>query len=178
MHASSSRKVYLSHQLTLMHQFYCMFVVVVVIIHGAESFPSAQPNPKPMHASRRVYLSRQLKLMHPSTRKMAISTSLKSHRSLRSNDDDVCIRILCLHGKGGDGEQFVKSSLMPLRSLVERRNSLAGIENNNLSFQWEALTAPYEIDNTGGYSWWTMSPGVRSYNAKEVRGCFRLHMNA
>jgi len=52
---------------------------------------------------------------------------------------------------------------------------------NNVSFQWEALTAPYEIvppgdngkrqgDDTRGFSWWTMPPGVRSYNAKEYEG--------
>lgn len=42
----------------------------------------------------------------------------------------------------------------------------------NLSFEWESLTAPYAIgdDKGGGYSWWTMPPGVRSYNAKEYGG--------
>jgi len=116
-------------------------------------------------------MSHQVKLLHQSTGKMAISTSLNLHQSPSSDDDDFCIRILCLHGKGGNGEQFVNSSLMPLRSLVEKRladQTDEGIENN-LSIQWESLTAPYDMGGEG-YSWWTMPPGVRSYNAKEYGG--------
>jgi len=45
----------------------------------------------------------------------------------------------------------------------------------NVSFRWDELTAPYEISppgdgNDGGYSWWTLPPGVRSYNADEYEG--------
>ena len=124
------------------------------------------------------------------TRHMAKSTNLNSHdgnqylppTSNDSSNNDVCIRILCLHGKGGNGHQFINSSLLPLRSLVENRLSSLNDNNeeegySNISFQWDSLTAPYEIspptDNEekddGGYSWWTMPPGVRSYNANEVR---------
>ena len=38
-----------------------------------------------------------------------------------SSRKGTCIRILCLHGKGGDGKQFLDKSLMPLRSSVEKR---------------------------------------------------------
>jgi len=50
-------------------------------------------------------------------------------------------------------------------------------KDNNISFHWTAITAPYQIspptnkeDDDGGYAWWTMPPGVRSYNAKEYIG--------
>lgn len=94
-----------------------------------------------------------------------------------SKDNEVCVRILCLHGKGGNGPKFVNFSLKPLRSLVEQRTAaLTNTRNTNinhrLSFHWEELTAPYEIlsgEDAGGYMWWTMPEGVRSYNAKEVR---------
>ena len=94
-----------------------------------------------------------------------------------SKYDEVCVRILCLHGKGGNGPKFINLSLKPLRSLVEQRAvALTNTPNKNynhrLSFHWEELTAPYEIlsgEDAGGYMWWTMPEGVRSYNAKEVR---------
>ena len=89
-----------------------------------------------------------------------------------SNYDEVCIRILCLHGKGGNGDQFVNSSLLPLRSMVEKRledQCIDGIEHT-FSFQWEALTAPYEMSSDGN-EWWKLPQGVRSFNAKEVRDC-------
>lgn len=93
------------------------------------------------------------------------------------DDNEVFIRILCLHGKGGNGPKFVNFSLKPLRSLVEQRaaaliNTPNTNDNHRLSFHWEELTAPYEIlsgEDAGGYMWWTMPEGVRSYNAKEVR---------
>ena len=88
-------------------------------------------------------------------------------------NDNIDIRILCLHGKGGNGQQFVDSSLLPLRALLEKKRSMVDNQCNDndggFSFHWESLTAPYELDDGGGYSWWTMPPGVRSYNAQEVR---------
>jgi hypothetical protein len=100
-------------------------------------------------------------------------------------DDEVCVRILCLHGKGGNGPKFVNTTLKPLRSLVEPR--AAAITNNpakkncsqRVSFQWGELTAPYEIlsgEDAGGYMWWTMPNGVRSYNAQEVRQLWTLQL--
>ncbi|KAL9189230.1 hypothetical protein ACHAXT_011720 [Thalassiosira profunda] len=64
---------------------------------------------------------------------------------------------------------------MPLRALLDQRVSgLCEDEvQSKVSFQWEALTAPFELqpgDETAGYSWWTMPPGVRSYNAEEYIG--------
>lgn len=92
-----------------------------------------------------------------------------------SSRKDICIRILCLHGKGGDGKQFLNKSLMPLRSLVEKRLAYdAGKDDveHRITIEWESLTAPYALDpddDSQGYSWWTMPPGMRSYNAEEVR---------
>ncbi len=106
-------------------------------------------------------------LHHCSNNQM--STSHYSQNSSTCAADGVSIRILCLHGKGGNGEQFVNSSLLPLRSLVDKRIKDVGC---TISFQWEELTAPHEISSSsgGGWSWWTMPPGVRSYNAQQVSG--------
>ena len=97
--------------------------------------------------------------------------TVQMHRSCLSStaaaattttDDSGDFRILCLHGKGGNGEEFLKR-LIPLRALLN--DSLA---DSNVSIKWEALTAPYQISETDdAYAWWTMSPGVRSFNAEE-----------
>ena len=116
------------------------------------------------------HYQRRYSQLTSSSRMMATSTSLNSNNS---NNGDIDVRILCLHGKGGNGEQFINKSLQPLRSMIDKRCK----DNNNISFQWEAITAPYQISpptnkeaDDGGYAWWTMPPGVRSYNAKEYIG--------
>jgi len=83
------------------------------------------------------------------------------------------VRILCLHGKGGNGRQFIVRSLEPLRSRLNNRLLQMNIEH--ISFEWDAITAPFEIPSTKsiddekkGFSWWSMPAGVRSFNAKEV----------
>ena len=118
----------------------------------------------------------------PSTTRHVLMTlspsALASQNSpVSSKDNEVCVRILCLHGKGGNGPKFVNSSLKALRSLVEQSavaltNSPNASDNHRLSLHWKELTAPYEIlsgEDAGGYMWWTMPEGVRSYNALEVR---------
>ena len=99
--------------------------------------------------------------------------TVQMHRICRSStaipatttDDSRDFRILCLHGKGGNGEEFLKR-LLPLRTLLN--DSLVG---SNVSIRWEAMTAPYQISETDdAYAWWTMSPGVRSFNADEYIG--------
>ena len=64
-------------------------------------------------------------------------------------------KILVLHGKGGSGAS------MKLR--------FQGIENALPEFDFDYATAPYELDG-GGYQWWTLPPGVRSYQATEYGG--------
>ena len=99
-----------------------------------------------------------------------------------SSRKDICIRILCLHGKGGDGKQFLNKSLMPLRSLVEKRltyDSSKDDVEHTITIEWETITAPYALDpddDSQGYSWWTMPQGMRSYNAEEVRKIM-IHSN-
>ena len=116
------------------------------------------------------YGSRRIRLANPSTRGMERPDSGASPEK-----SEVCVQILCLHGKGGEGRKFINHSLMPLRSLLDKRlanPSDGGEVEFNISVHWECLTAPYELnpdDDSEGYSWWTMPSGVRSYNAQEVR---------
>ena len=59
---------------------------------------------------------RQLnQIMHQSASSTAVFGSSSS------SDSCISIRILCLHGKGGNGKQFINKSLIPLRRLVEKR---------------------------------------------------------
>jgi hypothetical protein len=94
----------------------------------------------------------------------------------------TCIRILCLHGKGGDGKQVLSKSLMPLRSVVEKRLAYDATNDyveDKITVEWETITAPYALDpddDSRGYSWWKMPPGMRSYNAEEVREM--IHSNS
>ena len=64
-------------------------------------------------------------------------------------------KILVLHGKGGSGAS------MKLR--------FQGIENALPEFDFTYATAPHELDG-GGYQWWTLPPGVRSFQATEYGG--------
>ena len=113
------------------------------------------------------YHRHNLRYLQLTSRMVISTTSLNSN-----NNNDIDIRILCLNGKGGNGEQFINKSLQPLRSMIDKR-----CKDNNISFHWEAITAPYQIssptneeEDDGGYAWWTMPPGVRSYSANEYIG--------
>lgn len=126
----------------------------------------------PSNGSRRI-----IRLANPSsTRRMAIISEIRpDSEEVSPEKSEVCVQILCLHGKGGGGMKFINHSLMPLRSLLDKRlanPSDGGEVEFNISVHWECLTAPYELnpdDDSEGYSWWTMPSGVRSYNAQEVR---------
>lgn len=150
-------------------------LIIVALARGATSFSST--NIRPPRRMRANSKFSQLLLMRTTTAISASRSSSNSHLpppTATKSNNDVCIRILCLHGKGGNGKQFVDTSLLPLRSLLETRVANLELECN-VSFQWDELTAPYEISppgdgNDGGYSWWTMPPGVRSYNAEEYGG--------
>ena len=77
------------------------------------------------------------------------------------------LRILCLHGKGGNGEDFAVSSLAPLRETV------TGLDAN---VEWHHLTGPFRTndEDASANAWWTLRPGERSFNAKEVRDAYFL----
>ena len=63
--------------------------------------------------------------------------------------------ILVLHGKGGSGAS------MKLR--------FQEIESALPEFDFAYATAPHELDG-GGYQWWTLPPGVRSFQATAYGG--------
>lgn len=86
-----------------------------------------------------------------------------------STSKDTLFRILCLHGKGGNGEEFLER-LHPLRRAVDER--LMDNKHSNITIKWDALTAPYQIgdNDDDAYAWWTMKPGERSYNAQQYIG--------
>ncbi|CAB9504400.1 ovarian cancer-associated gene 2 protein [Seminavis robusta] len=75
--------------------------------------------------------------------------------------DDNCqvLRVLALHGSGGSADEFT--------SRLENYR-LALKEDYHTELQVVAMDAPFPKE--GGYSWWTMPPGERSFNAMEYLG--------
>ena len=73
------------------------------------------------------------------------------------------LKVLALHGSGGTAEEFPKRLEALSRALSFHTN-----EKENLQLEITAVQAPFVKEN--GFSWWTMPPGVRSFNAKEYNG--------
>lgn len=70
------------------------------------------------------------------------------------------IRILALHGKGGDGEDFV-SRLGSYQDLLKEKYAT--------TLDIVAIDAPFPIDG-GGFAWWSMPSFARSFNATKYEG--------
>ena len=64
-------------------------------------------------------------------------------------------RVLVLHGKGGSGPSFEQYFEPIARAMPE--------------CEFRFLTAPYPAAG-GGAAWWTLPPGVRSFDAKSYEG--------
>lgn len=95
-------------------------------------------------------------------------TSSASHRSDTSvKDTDQIINILCLHGKGNNGETF-QNILSPLEEKLHSQGTAM-----NLKFHFDYLDAPFVMTNDPSENkkeWWRLPPGVRSFHAKEYQG--------
>lgn len=68
------------------------------------------------------------------------------------------IKILCLHGKGANGNMFLKK----LQPLIKASTNIG-------NFDWSFIDAPHSLQ-TGGFQWWTLPDGVRSFDAMEYPG--------
>jgi predicted esterase len=68
------------------------------------------------------------------------------------------VRVLALHGSEGNGPEFAQR----LEPLVE------SLSKHHVDLQLTAVTAPFA--KGGGFAWWIMPPGVRSFAAKEFEG--------
>lgn len=88
--------------------------------------------------------------------------SSTKRNSVKSNDDTFSV--LCLHGKGNSGDTFKKI----LYTLEVRLKS----KMNHCKVEFDYLDAPFQMqeDNIEKLQWWTMPPGVRSFNALEYEG--------
>lgn len=71
---------------------------------------------------------------------------------------DRTIRVLAIHGSGGNQSEFV-NKLAPIETSLQLHNT---------NVEWIAMDGP--IPNGDGYSWWTYGPGERSSTAKEYVG--------
>lgn len=69
------------------------------------------------------------------------------------------IRVLALHGSEGNAEEF-PSRLDALKTVLE--------QECNVRMEITPVEGPFE--KGGGYSWWKMKPGERSFTAKVYGG--------
>jgi len=69
------------------------------------------------------------------------------------------LKVLALHGSGGNGPNFV-DTLQPLNDWL--------FFEHGIQVQPISPTAPFTKEN--GFAWWTMSPGTRSFHAEEYMG--------
>jgi predicted esterase len=82
-----------------------------------------------------------------------------------STENETIINVLCLHGKGNNGKSFQKI-LAPFEEQLRKKTSPP------LNFQFDYLDAPFPMEDNkhDKLQWWTLPPGVRSFNAKEYKG--------
>lgn len=69
------------------------------------------------------------------------------------------VRVLALHGSEGTAEEF-PSRLEALKSMLAT--------DRNVQLEITSVEGPFP--KGGGYSWWTMKPGERSFTANEYGG--------
>ncbi len=84
--------------------------------------------------------------------------------------------VLCLHGKGNNAQTF-QQTLKPLEDALSLKLEQ---HSKTKKIDFDYISAPFPIiadnqqqqqdDELIGYQWWTMPPGVRSFNAKEYQG--------
>ena len=99
-----------------------------------------------------------LKTHRPRKSWLARKMSSAAQETVESFPTKTKVRVLALHGSEGTGLEF-SVRLYPLREEL-----FAG----NVDMQIHAISAPFRRGH--GYVWWTMEPGVRSFNAEEYIG--------
>ena len=69
--------------------------------------------------------------------------------------------MVALHGKGGDGASFERY-MAPL------------VQATSHEWDWEFVEGPHAVDvdggGGGGRCWWTLPPGVRTFEADTLQG--------
>ena len=102
------------------------------------------------------------------SKRASMRSVTKASSDTSVNDGDRTVRILALHGKGGSGPQF-RSYLAPLRDALMYRLSSSNPNFSDVVF--DCPTAPHRLDGRrNGYAWWTLPPGVRSFDARDYEG--------
>mmetsp|Transcript_9751 Transcript_9751/g.13753 ORF Transcript_9751/g.13753 Transcript_9751/m.13753 type:complete len:262 (+) Transcript_9751:97-882(+) len=107
-----------------------------------------------------VFSSCTRSLAYCSVRVFTTATSPFSSQAMMSSSPSdgesgmQSLKVLALHGSGGNGPNFV-DILQPLSDWL--------FFENGIQVQITAPTAPFTKEN--GFAWWTMSPGTRSFDA-------------
>lgn len=91
---------------------------------------------------------------------MTTTTITTPNEDATTQSSSSAFRVLALHGSGETTDSFLKQ-LQPWREALHWED-----ENCIIT----AIPAPFPKEDTNGYCWWTMPPGVRSYNADTYDG--------
>lgn len=139
--------------------------IIIMFITAIESFPvqffsksrsrSLFQNNKINFFPNSVSRNRYGCKAHLSQRSIASFTSTDEGK----DDNLKKIRILALHGKGGSGPEF-QAKLTPLMKSLQKK-----YQDCNTLLDIDFITAPFD-----GGQWWTLPPGVRSFNADKYQG--------
>ena len=132
--------------------------------------------------------SHRLLFRRRNTEAFMSNSKIDGHISPTVCEREVKIRILCLHGKGNSGKSF-QSLLYPLEEKLRRIASINSNTDNDpdhipdaqasssrppikFQFEFDYLDAPFQMEqgNCNKLQWWTLPPGVRSFNAEEYKG--------
>jgi predicted esterase len=87
------------------------------------------------------------------------SSTVRPMSTSSSVEDSRVVRVLALHGSEGTAEEF-PSRLEALQSMLA--------SDHNVQLEITSVEGPFP--KGGGYSWWTMKPGERSFTAIEYGG--------
>ena len=78
-----------------------------------------------------------------------------------STSSTSALRVLALHGSGGNAQSFHETIAHWNRALQEQKNT---------ELEIVTIDAPVPNQVDGGYSWWHLPPGLRSFQATAYDG--------
>ena len=92
----------------------------------------------------------------PRSSRDATATATATAGGADATAGDAKKRVLCLHGKGGNGASFARH-LKPL------------LDATSETIEWYFADGHVREPN-GGFGWWELAPGVRTFQASELPG--------
>lgn len=105
---------------------------------------------------------------HSSRRPLSLGSLASSGMETEPSVKSPPLKVLALHGSGGTAEEF-PGRLVALNEALAFYSS-GGDDKKKTPLELEITTVQAPFVKEDGFSWWTMPPGVRSFNAEEYTG--------